>query len=50
MLQLPLAYEDRVITAFPYRDRIMVVTEGGQVFEIRVEENEMDESVRLVSS
>ena len=33
-MRVPLAPGDRVIAAFPWRDKIIVVTENGHVFEI----------------
>jgi len=48
MFELPLKPGDRVIAAFPFRDKVLVITEGGQVLEIRVDDDPWTNEVRLV--
>ena len=38
-IQVPLAMHDRVITSFPWRDRIILVTERGHIFVMEVGED-----------
>ncbi len=45
---IPLGPGDRVISAFPSRDTVLIVTEHGKVFEVRVQMNEDGTHLRLV--
>ena len=38
-MKIPMSDTDRVVTAFPHRDKILVVTVEGELFVIEVGEN-----------
>lgn len=39
MFSLPIERDDRVVAAFPFRDKVVVISESGKVFELRVDED-----------
>ena len=41
MFDLPLKPGDRVIASFPFRDQVLVITQWGHVWQIKVEEDPM---------
>ncbi len=48
MFELPLKDGDTVICGFPFRDRIVIITEFGKVFQIKVDQDYVADTIRLV--
>lgn len=48
-MQIPIDRHDRVISAFQFRDYVLVVTETGAVFQIFIQEDMRDDNIRIVS-
>lgn len=38
-MQIPMDAHDRVVASFPFRDKVLVITERGKVFVIEVGED-----------
>jgi len=48
MIRLPLQPHDKVVTSFPWRDKVLVITECGKVFELAIQERDGLTEVRQV--
>ena len=44
-IMLPLLAHDKIITAFPWRDRVIVISERGSIFEIEI--SQIDDLLKI---
>lgn len=49
-MQIPLRDGDRVVAAFQFRDYVLVITETGMVFKIKVSNDPFDTRLWLVEA
>ena len=48
MFTLPVEHYDRIITAFPWRDKVIVISERGAVSELKISEEDGATFIRRV--
>ncbi len=48
-INLPLSHMDKVVTAFLWRDRVIVISERGSIFEIEISQLDDLPKIRIVA-
>jgi len=49
-LQLPLTHGDSVVTAFPFRDKVFVITKSGDIWMLQVSDIDDLPTIRKVQT